>query len=191
MKVLNEYLNMEDIKGIRELFLKKGKVREYKKNAFFVRQGDLDQTAGFIIEGAFRYLGYTSEEREQIVGYSFKDDFVVDYASFQNRTPSVIDAQAVNDSKVLVLTYKDLNDYYATYDCINLRSRLAEVFLADIYNRLLSLYCDSPEERYQKLLDHYPNMLNQVSLKEIASFVKVTPETLSRIRRKVTRTHNP
>jgi hypothetical protein len=50
---------------------------------------------------------------------------------------------------------------------------------------MLSLYCDSPEGRYIKLIERYPDILNLVSLKEIASLIKIAPETLSRIRRKL------
>jgi Mn-dependent DtxR family transcriptional regulator len=62
---------------------------------------------------------------------------------------------------------------------------VAEALLNDVSTRLLSMYCDSPKERYTKLIARYPDILTLVSLKEIASLIKVTPETLSRIRRKL------
>lgn len=68
---------------------------------------------------------------------------------------------------------------------------MAETLLNDVSARLLSMYCDSPEERYTKLINRYPDIVNLVSLKEIASLIKVAPETLSRIRRKLTLQPNP
>ena len=68
---------------------------------------------------------------------------------------------------------------------------MAEPLLNDVSTRLLSMYCDSPEECYTKLINRYPDIVNLISLKEIASLIKVAPETLSRIRRKLTLQPNP
>lgn len=185
MKVFNEYLNLEGISTIRELFLEKGEVHQCQKNNYFIRQGQYQKTAGFIKSGGFRYLCYSTTGKEQIVGYSFENDFVVNYGAFQTQTLSVTDAQAIRNSVVYVLTFEEIQDFFINQDTTNLRARVAETFLADIYSRMLSLYCDQPEERYLKLLERYPQIVNEVSLREIASFIKMTPETLSRIRRKI------
>jgi cAMP-binding proteins - catabolite gene activator and regulatory subunit of cAMP-dependent protein kinases len=185
MAVLNKYLDLEEIPEIKEFFFKRGELKMYRKNEFFIKQGQKSESIGFITEGSFRYLRSTSEGREQIVGYSFENDFVADYAALQTGTNSVIDARAIKDSTVLVLYRKDVNYFFNNCSDKSLGQKIAEVFLADIYSRLLSLYCETPEERYTNLVRNYPQILNQVSLKEIASFIKVTPETLSRIRKKI------
>ncbi len=156
-----------------------------------MQQGRKYNHVGFVLKGGFRYLGYTSEGKNQILGYSFENDFVVDYATFQIKERSAIDVQSIRDSTVLLLTYKELNTFYENCGVTNFRSKMAETLLNDVSIRLLSMYCDSPEERYTKLIDRYPDILNLVSLKEIASLIKVAPETLSRIRRKLTLQPNP
>lgn len=185
MSVLNKYLNLDGIAELRQFFVEKGVTQEYLKNEFFMQQGQKQNYVGFILKGGFRYVRYTSDGTEQIVGYSFENDFVVDYGAFQVREPAFIGGQAIKHSTVLRATYDELNDFYDHCHSINLRGRIAETLFEDIYGRLLSLYCDSPEERYQKLIKYYPDMLNLVSLKEIASLIKMTPETLSRIRKKL------
>lgn len=62
--------------------------------------------------------------------------------------------------------------------------RIAEAMFAEIYQRLLRFYCDTPEQRYQALMKRCPDLQERISLKEIALFLGVTPETLSRIRKK-------
>ena len=62
--------------------------------------------------------------------------------------------------------------------------RIAETMFAEIYQRLLRFYCDTPEQRYQALMKRCPDLQERISLKEIALFLGVTPETLSRIRKK-------
>lgn len=186
MKVFNEYLSLEGISKVKKLFLENGIVEEYKKNSFFIRQGQQQKKIAFIPKGAFRYLRYTSQDKEQIVGYSFENDFVTNYAAFRRQTPSITSAQAIRDSIVYVLTDEDIEAFFRNEDPENLRAQIAETFLSDIYGRMISLYCDTPEERYLNLLERYPQIINEVSLKEIASFIKVAPETLSRIRKKIT-----
>jgi len=190
MDILNEYLQVEGIEDLRQFFKTTGRIKKIKKNELFFKQGLPCKLAGYIHEGAFRYVSYNSTGKEQIVGYSFENDFVVDYTAFMNNSLSVADAQAIKDSNILIVNQNELVDFFSNYIHTDFRSRVAERFLSDIYNRLISFYCDTPEDRYIKLIQDYPQILNQVSLKEIASFIKIAPETLSRIRRKISRTKN-
>jgi CRP-like cAMP-binding protein len=185
MPVLKKYMELDGIAELRQFFIDKGIAKEYGKNEFFIRRRQNQNYVGFVLEGGFRYLGYTSEGKDQILGYSFENDFVVDYATFQVQKPPVIDAQSIRSSTVLLLTYEEFNTFFENCNMINFRSKVAESLLNDISTRLLSMYCDSPEERYTKLIDRYPDILTLVSLKEIASLIKITPETLSRIRKKL------
>lgn len=185
MYVMKKHMELDGIAELRKFFIEKGAAKEYMKNDFFIRRGQNHNHIGFILEGGFRYLGYSSEGKEQIVGYSFENDFVVDYATFQIQKPPVIDAQSIKNSKVRVLTYDQFNTFYEHCGIPNFRSKVAETLLNDFGSRLLSMYCDSPEERYTKLIGRYPEILDLVSLKEIASLIKITPETLSRIRKKL------
>ena len=178
-------MELDGIEELRKFFIEKGIPKEYGKNEFFMRRRQKQNQVGFIVKGGFRYLGYSSEGKEQIVGYSFENDFVVDYATFQLQKPPVIDAQSIRESRVLLLTFDKFNTFYQNCGIIDFRSKVAETLLNDISARLLSMYCDSPEERYTKLIDRYPTLLNLISLKEIASLIKIAPETLSRIRKKL------
>lgn len=185
MFVFNKYLDLDGIEELRQFFREKGVVQEYQKNEFFMPQGQTQNYVGFILKGGFRYVRCTAEGTVQIVGYSFENDFVVDYGAFQTREPAAIGGQAIKHSTVLRATYDELNAFYDHCLSPNLRGRVSETFFEDIYGRLLPLYCDSPEKRYQRLVKRYPDILNLVSLKEIASLIKTTPETLSRIRKKL------
>ena len=191
MPLLKKYLELDGIEELRQVFIEKGTTKEFKKNDFFIRRGQSHNPIGFILNGGFKYLGYSTGGKEQIVGYSFENDFAADYATFQMQQSPDIDVLAITESTVAVLSYDELNEFFEGCPIPTLRSKIAESLLNDIGIRLLSMYCDSPEERYTKLISRCPEILNMVSLKEIASLIKVTPETLSRIRRKLSLQPNP
>lgn len=185
MPIFKKYLNINGIAELKQFFIDNGSLKEYKKDEFFVNRGQNHSNIGFIIEGGFRYLGYSQDGKDHIVGYSLKNDFVVDYATFQIQEPTVVDIQSIGKSSVYSITHNEFNFFLDSCGIANLRSKLAEDLLNNISTRLLSMYCDSPEERYKKLIYQYPDILNIIHLKEIASLINVTPETLSRIRKKI------
>lgn len=182
----NKYLELAEMDVLRRWFLEAGVRKELKKGSFFFREGDAKHYVGYIESGSFRYLKFNvNSNQDQIVGYSFDKDFVTDYGAFQLQVKALISAQAIKDSIIWVVSFEKLNHFYEVCGVDNLRSNLSEIFFFDIYERLLSFYVDTPEERYFKLVSKFPDILNLVSLKEIASFIKVTPETLSRIRSRI------
>lgn len=186
MYILNEYLKLDGIEKVRQFIRDTGRTKKVKKGDFYFEEGRICKSAGYIQSGAFRYIGYASSGKEQVIGYSFENDFVTDYGSLMNHSVSIANAQAIKDTIIIEIYHEELINYYENCEDCNFRSKLAETFLNDVYNRLISLYCDTPEERYMKLVERYPRILELVHLKEIASFIKVTPETLSRIRKKLT-----
>lgn len=182
----NEYMGEIDFSDLRQMFLKTGKLVKLKKADFFIRQDYPCKYIGFIESGAFRYSRVDGNGKEHIVGYSFVEDFVCDYPSIIKKTNSFANAQAVTDSVVYVISVNDLNDYWDT-NMVNQRFGriVAEHMFVEMYGRLLGFYCDNAEQRYVKLLERCPNLPRYITLKEIASFLAVTPETISHIRRKI------
>lgn len=183
--VLNKYLEVNGIQDVAEYCLKFGIKQIIKKNDFFITENQICNKVGYIKTGGFRYIKTNSSNVEYIVSYTFAEDFVTDYPALQTGILTNFTAQAITDSEIYVITKNQLDEFYNKPSNKHLRAKIAEAFLADIYARLLTMHCLGPEERYLKLINRYPDILNQVPLKEIASFIKITPETLSRIRKKI------
>ena len=170
---------------LKEFFLEKGKRVEYTKKEYFLQQNFPSLIAGWIENGSFRYTYMNEAGNERIVCFSFEKEFVCDYASFIHREPALVSIQAITDCVVYQLTYKELIDFLEmNADTQRLGRNVAESMFKMAYKRMLQAYCDSPEQRYITLMQRCPNLKEEVSLKEIASFIGVTPETVSHIRKK-------
>ncbi len=182
----NEHMNNIDFSSLKKLFLEKGKSIEFKKKDYFVRQNEPCKYVGFVQSGIFRYTRINNDGNEPIVGYSFTDNFVCDYPSLIKNSGALTNIQAVTDCSVYILSMKELNDFWETSMATQRFGRLvAEEIFVETYGRLLGFYCDTPEQRYIALLERNPDLLQYITLKEIASFLGVTPETVSHIRRKL------
>ncbi|MBC8616913.1 Crp/Fnr family transcriptional regulator [Parabacteroides faecis] len=182
----NKYINEIDFSEVRKLFLNKGESIDIKKKDYFVRQNEPCKYVGLIQNGIFRYTCIDNEGNEHIVGYSFAKDFVCDYPSLIKNSNSLTNTQSVTDSTVYILSIKELNDYWETnMDTQRFGKLVAEELLIEMYQRLLGFYCETAEQRYIALLQRCPDLPLYITLKEIASFLGVTPETVSHIRRKL------
>lgn len=166
--------------------MRKGELRHYRKGDCFTDLNHRSDYMGYVCKGAFRYTSLNSEGVDKIVGYAFADGFVGNYATFQKRLFSNVRIEAISDSSVYVLTYNELNTFYALSMENQLYGRrIAETLFLEIYDRLISVYTLSPKEEYIEITNRCPDLLNMIPLKELASYLRITPETLSRIRKEI------
>ncbi|MCS2224070.1 Crp/Fnr family transcriptional regulator [Bacteroides fragilis] len=175
-----------DTSELERLFLREGIFTTIKRNEYLIRQNEMTNQIGFVVSGIFRLSRIDVNGNEWIIGYSFKNDFVCDYPSFINKMGATVNIQASTDCEVYLLSLNRLNQFWETdMNTQRLGRRIAETMFAEIYQRLLGFYCDTPEQRYQALMKRCPDLQGKLSLKEIAHFLGITPETLSRIRKKI------
>ncbi len=109
-----------------------------------------------------------SDGRERVAGYSFVGDFITAFSAFDSKN-SAVTIQAFKDSTVYMLN----KAWIESQQSWEYRFRIMEISLSDVYGRLLLMHRDTPEERYRSLIGRYPAILNEVSLKEIASFLRI------------------
>lgn len=182
----NRYISAAEFAPLAELFRREGESLSVPKDGCFSFQQVRNRCSGLVEEGAFRYVHATEAGERHVVGYAFAGEFVGDYISMRNDAPAWVSIEAMCDSRVLTLTGERLEKFYRTDAAHERLGRtVAEHMLAEIYERLLQSYVSTPQERYESLLARCPGLLELVSLRELASFLGVRPETLSRIRRRV------
>ncbi len=185
--VLDEYdMERMDLSELTRFIQTHGKRKELGKRELFIRQGEGADVAGYVSKGMLRHTRIDSAGNEHVVGYSFEGALVGEYSACLCRRPSLINIQAMTSSTLYIIRYSELTAWWhSSPERERLGRRLAEQLFVMAYRRLMDSYCCTPEERYRSLMRQYPALKEQVPLKEIASFIGVTPETVSIIRRRL------
>ena len=182
----NRYISAAEFAPLAELFRREGESLFVPKDGCFSFQQVRNRRSGLVEEGAFRYVHLARSGERHVVGYAFAGEFVGDYVAMCGDRPSQVSIEAMCDCTVWRADDDRLEAFYrAGPACERLARRLAERLTCELYERMLQLYACTPQERYETLLQRCPELLNIVALKELASYLRVRPETLSRIRGRV------
>ncbi|WP_040249738.1 Crp/Fnr family transcriptional regulator [Psychroserpens mesophilus] len=189
MKQIKAYL--EQIASISEtdwdFFTSKLHRRVIPKKTVFLKHNEVENHISFIESGVVRlYIPKDDPEKEITFGFSFKNQFVSAYDSFLTQKPSAYQLQALAETTILSISYNDLQEVYKTTQIGNLIGRLTAERLFLLKSKreqyLLNL---TAEERYLKLFKERPELLNIIPLKYISSYIGVTAQALSRIRKRI------
>lgn len=112
---------------------------------------------------------------------------MADYESFIPRIITTHSIQALEDSEIFTISYRDVQEFYSTVENAERFGRLAmEYTVIDVISELKSLYKDSRKLRYENFVQKYPEVVQRIPQYHIASYVGVKPQSLSRIRKRNT-----
>lgn len=173
----------KDFENIQGFF----KPLEIPKGDFFLKQYQYAKQMGFVETGILREFLDTNG-KEITKWFSTSGYFAVDLSSFLYNQKSKVSYQAITDTKLLTISKED-------YDKIGEKvpkwHTLEKMFLAKCFSvledRVVAHLSMNAEERYQQLFDFQPLLFNQVPLHYLASMLGMSPETLSRVRKKLSK----
>ena len=183
IKSIKEYICLTDtdIFAIEQLFIRK----EVKTNDYFFKTGEICKDFAFIEKGLFRHFIY-NEGKEETFYFSAENDFVCDYESFINRIPSNKTIVALEDTIIYYLSYQRMQKFYTE---VSTGERFGRLFLEEVFTKairhIISMHTDTAEQRYLNFLKLYKHIQQRIPQYYIASFVGVTPQSLSRIKRQL------
>ncbi|WP_109673209.1 Crp/Fnr family transcriptional regulator [Dyadobacter jejuensis] len=157
-----------------------------KKNSILLQAGEVEHYLSFITQGIVRFY-IEGEENDLTFGFLFEKEFVTGYDSFLTQRPSDYQIETLTDSDLWRITRADLEEVYQKTEHGNLIGRkMAEKMFLVKSKREMALLSKSAEERYLDLFSERPQLLKQIPLNYIASYIGVTPQALSRIRSRIT-----
>lgn len=155
-----------------------------QKGDFLLKKGQVNSNVFIIEQGLVRSF-YQKGDREINVWFGFENTILGSVMPLFFNRPSIENIQFLEPSTIFYITGNDLNSLYKTYLEMNtIGRRLAEEYCKILEERAFSLQTQNAEQRYNALLKSYPDSIRRISLGHIASYLGVSQETLSRIRKK-------
>lgn len=174
-------INKED----KAIYQDRFQVKHYKKGDFFLQEGQVCKYMGLIESGLMRHY-INQDGRERTFSFVNERRFLCNYESFKAQSPSSRIIQALEDTTVHVATFENFEYLYDHTQSGDRIGRLVlGMVLIKLEKELTSFYTDTPEQRYQKFIEEYPDLQQRISQYHIASFVGVKPPSLSRIRKRI------
>ncbi|MEO0570418.1 MAG: hypothetical protein AAF039_01860 [Bacteroidota bacterium] len=160
-------------------------IKTFDKGEFYIQPGQYCQDIAFIEEGLFNYY-YMIEGVKHIRQFFFYNNFMSNYPSFLSFQKSKSYIQALEDSRITTISRNNLHKLYnSSMVWQSLGRKMAERMYLTISEKHDSFLLDSPEDRFLKLYSERPKVLMNVPQHMIASFIGVTPEALSRIKKRL------
>ena len=177
-----------DLQTLREFCEQNGQSVVYHKGDQLEREGDPARWFAYVESGCFKYVTQgISDDREHITWFSFEGEFVVDYPTFLYGRPAQTTIVAMMPSRVIRVTGQQMEQYFdQSKETMKLRAIIAEHILFQFRSRYLDLHCTTARERYEMLMQRCPGIVEHLDLQDIASFLNVTPQTISKIRKEIT-----
>lgn len=163
-------------------FEKNAREKVIQKGEFLTKEGDIERNLYLVESGAVRVF-YLTEFDEHIIRFGYKDSLINSLSSFIKEQPSEFYIEAIRKTTVKIISKAELIKLRNESD-ENLRQyiELLESLITQQIDREIDLLITSPAERLKRVLDRSPNLFQHVPLKYIASYLRMKPETLSRIR---------
>ncbi len=168
-----------------EAFADKLILRKFTKNEIIKDTDKLEHYLNFIVEGSVGNF-ILSKGNETCISLTVTNNFSCDYYSFLSQKASVIQTRALEFTELLSISHKDLSNLYLkSVKGVWIGKAIAEQLFIQRQQVQIDLLTLTAEERYLKLLTEKPEIIQKVSLKYIASYIGITPESLSRLRKKI------
>ncbi|MBT2623228.1 cyclic nucleotide-binding domain-containing protein [Chryseobacterium sp. ISL-6] len=163
-----------------DLFKTEKNIQRYQ---FLKIKDEIDTNVYFVEEGSVRIF-IMDEDEERIIRFGYKDNIIVSLDSFLSDKPSDFYIQAIKKTKVKVATKKDFYEFIQSSDeHLKLWTFILEDLVLQQIEREKDLLINSPLERYERVLKRSPKLFQEIPNKYIANYLRMSPETLSRLKK--------
>jgi CRP-like cAMP-binding protein len=169
-----------------ELMKKFYKLKKLSKKDFFLKEGSTNFNQGFVVDGTLRVYYTDTKGNEHVLYFAFADWWVGDLSAFHFDDAATLNVQALEESYILEISKEDLEYLFDQIPALERLFRvMAQRTLAVLQKRFLMTVSAHAEERYQELLQRHPGIEQIVAQHQIASYLGILPESLSRMKKKL------
>ena len=160
------------------------RIRKLRKKQYLLQEGDVCHLHAFITKGLMRTYSVDDAGNEHIIRFAMENWWISDRESLLSGQPSRFNIDAIEDSEVVVFEKADMDRLTETIPAFNqmITGILNKSFVVS-QNRIHEAISTNAEEKYQNFVKRYPDFALRVPQGMIASYLGITPETLSRLRR--------
>jgi len=167
---------------LQQTFERVAQRKTLSKGQFLIREGEVEHNLYLVESGALRVF-YLTEFEEMTIRFGYKGSIITSLSSFIKGAPSEFYIDAIRKTTIKMLSRESLmalvND---NMESLRQYTTLLESLITQQIEREIDLLITSPQERLKRVLERSPNLFQEIPLKYIASYLRMTPETLSRIR---------
>jgi CRP-like cAMP-binding protein len=160
------------------------KTRKVNTGEFLFQEGDICEFVGLTLKGCLRTF-LLKDSKEFTLFFHPEHQPLGDYESFSKQRPACFSCQAIVDSEVLLIDERVIRSFEVAPDGQKLLRLHAESLAFMLRDKLLSLFRDTPEQRYLDFLQTEPKLLRRIPQYCLASYLGIEPESLSRLKRRV------
>jgi CRP-like cAMP-binding protein len=167
-------------------FLKLWEFKKFKRNEFILRAGDVPKFSIFVVKGCLRQYLVNEAGEESIVYFAEERHFIGDLPSLRNKTISNYNFQAIEACELLTINAENWEKAFVEFQWwTNAHLTGYQKWAAQMQQQMAEMHTKTGEEKYLSLLKEKPNLFQRVPQHYIASYLGLSPETLSRIRKKI------
>jgi CRP-like cAMP-binding protein len=163
--------------------LKRTRSITIKEGSYFLQAGEVPRRIGFLKSGLMRLFYVDLSGNEVNKHFCLENTLAISYSAFLQQTGSKFFVQALEDSELRTIDYETYHELLGSHICWQIAAKkLAEMVFILKEKREAELLLNNAQERYQQFLVDYPNLERRIAQYHIASYLNITPESLSRIR---------
>jgi CRP-like cAMP-binding protein len=161
-------------------------LRKVQKKDYFLKEGTTNFNQGFVADGTLRVFYTDTKGNEHVLYFAFADWWVGDLSAFHFDDAATLNVQALEESYILEISKEDLEYLFGQIPALERLFRvMAQRTLAVLQKRFLMTVSAHAEARYQELLQRHPGIEQIVAQHQIASYLGILPESLSRMKKKL------
>ncbi len=176
----------------KELIRARFHSRLFRKRQFVLQEGDVCNQFNFVVRGCLRTYKIDEKGNTHILQFASENNWINDLGSFHGVRPSALNIDALENTVVLQIGHAELISLYMQAPKFHRIFRvLVENAFVRLQERLLQNISSTAEERYQSFMELYPHLINRLSQVQVAAYIGVTPEFLSRLRNQRSKAAKP